>query len=331
MIGLVLAIVGIIVVIMLIFPIRFVLKVVELSIKAELAIIERNAETWIDDQEIRSRELVATGYTKQANNEERLLSLKIQALRLQAKAKLSTIHVIQWFVKILYHFILTITGVNVIILGVGVAVALTMATQIPSWMILFEQQGNTTSSKTSNTSSKTDTNESSSADATGALPNNAPNETVAAYILMLGKGVPSNGAIGICGSLMVETGGADNSSGTHFAYKLHTEYDNQHNSGGLTVGGFGIIQWNGVRADKIRARKDAKTIEGQISFMMEELKESYPAVNSVIMNKSTSIDTAADTFRHQYEVGLGDAKVAAHQFDKEWVQNGKYKQYMKSK
>lgn len=323
MIGIVLSFVGTALVIMIVFPIRVLLKVLRIATETELKLYKQHAKEEVLDQQIRSKELISTGYAQQAKNEERLLKAKITLMTLQIRVRLNTVKVLQWIVRIIYNFLMLFTSLSTLMVGVAIMAALFMSTQIPAWIILTQNQKTT---KTVKKTTATNTNTTDNSNVEGALPNNAPNESVAVYIIMLGHKMPSNGAVGVVGNLMAETGGGE--------YKLHPEYDNQRQSGGMTVGGLGIIQWNGARADKIRARPDPHSIKTQTDFIFEELQGGYKAVYTVLMDPNVSIETATSKFNNNYEVSADSNSHRiglANKFKAEWVDTGKYKQYMTTK
>lgn len=321
MVGAVLAVLQLVLLILLVYPIKIVLK---MSLKASKKSADRERKRLDEiglmaqddakvakenDQYAYSNRVLAKYKTKRAFSEG-----KIKSREAIIKAGLSIVTFLQWIMSLSSIFF-------AILFGVGVAVALLMSTLIPSWKIIIDQQGggqqvsntNSGSSKSSSKSSKKGDSDTKTGEPKGG------SDAVKGFIYLLNAGVPKNWAAGQVGNWMAETGGG--------SFNFNPTIGNISN-------GYGITQWTNGRYTKLMGLKDHNSLATQATYTAHEMKHSYPAVWSHMKaHPNENAGQAAYYLATTYEACASWARSKrigyANTFYKAYVSNNKYKNYIK--
>lgn len=110
---------------------------------------------------------------------------------------------------------------------------------------------------------------------------------------------------------------------------FNTNYGVEYDSGGTTLGGAGMIQWNGARREALvdfaaQQNVPVESAELQVAFMKKEIDESYPTVQPSAMNNLSPTD-AVERWRTDYEVGEWSENDAPYANDfYSQIQSGKF-------
>lgn len=121
------------------------------------------------------------------------------------------------------------------------------------------------------------------------------NDAEKAFNYLVSQGFTKQGAAGMIGSLMIETGGG--------TYNFNPKAVN-------SSGHSGIVQWDkSDRWPKMVAfakqkKMDPKTLEAQLAFIPHEMKTRYEAVYKVVTT-TNSVSEAAGIVADKYEIGGG--------------------------